>query len=143
MKVRAEDRLKQTNIDEREGEELASEIYVPLVHYADKRLLAFGGQELDQQIQSVDSSSSDGHHANGYASEPVSIISSRNVSTIKLETIVHQEVYLHSSNRAKLRCSKLVKQSEELIIAGSDQVYERRVRPLHHHQTHNQALDLE
>ncbi|KAJ7658939.1 glycoside hydrolase family 5 protein [Mycena rosella] len=76
VRVRAEDRLRADAVDE---DDPASEVFVPLVHYADERLLA-GGHRLRQSAEAESIASVDERrHASGKAST--------NASTINLETL--------------------------------------------------------
>ncbi|KAJ7083703.1 glycoside hydrolase family 5 protein [Mycena belliarum] len=83
VRVRAEDRLRPDAVEEEE-EELASEIYVPLVHYADGRLLRAGhAARQSGEVESISSledvSRRDQRSASGKGST--------NASTINLEAV--------------------------------------------------------
>jgi len=68
------------------GEELGTEIYVPLVHYAHERWLGGGRRRRrSDDSQSVESVSDDGHHGNGVANGGIILAESRGSSTVTLE----------------------------------------------------------
>ncbi|KAJ7489488.1 glycoside hydrolase family 5 protein [Mycena latifolia] len=92
VRVRAEDRLRPDAVNE---DDPASEIFVPLVHYADERLLV-GGHRVRQSAEAESISSLDEAPSRQHT-RTASGKASTNASTINLETVP----VLHAENKAQ------------------------------------------
>ncbi|KAJ6591361.1 glycoside hydrolase family 5 protein [Mycena sp. CBHHK59/15] len=81
---RAQDRLKQGGVDE---ESPATEIFVPLVHYADEQLLVGGPHQQRESHESVSSLEELTPHTRSGSGKASVFPPSTNASTINLETV--------------------------------------------------------
>ncbi|KAJ6460885.1 glycoside hydrolase family 5 protein [Mycena sanguinolenta] len=129
VRVAPTDRLRPGALvdeDEEDGEAPASEIYVPLVHYADERLLAGGYRYRDRQSADTASLASEDDHA-PLTPRRRAGRSSPGASTINLETvppIMDMTASTSSSASGSTQVAPLpfLGKGGNLLVAGKDLV---------------------